>query len=68
MATVEIRSTGVQHTGRAPESITRRVYGRAAELRRTERIADGVWVGMVVRPAKGNQGAYDVLAHVVTTD
>lgn len=60
-AMVRDLKTREEHRGRAPESIARRIWGRAARLRE-EHGTPGIC--MVVKPDTRQHGAYHVLARV----
>lgn len=68
--TVYDRRSGEQHTGRTPESVARRVWGRHAELRLSadpSDAGDGAILGRVVRRDPQQVGVYFVLAEVVVS-
>jgi hypothetical protein len=68
MASLTDRKDGTKHTGKTPESIARRVWGKSAEVRRSadpNEHYDGCCLGLVT---KTNKYGTHVLARVVIRD
>lgn len=66
MAAIKVRRTGEEFSGRAWDSIARRVWGRKAEVRVGERVSPGeaLFFGTVVKRDPRGDGFF-VLADVV---